>query len=332
MSGKRAVIVLASFAVSLATLAFILRGIPAGDVIASLRAADPGYLLLSFFCVALALVARGFRWRELLNRRITPLQATHLINVMFLGNQLPFRAGEVARAVLARRVGLPLATSAASIVVERLLDALLVVWFITISVAQLPGAPSEVTDSAALFGLLALAGILALMLLARQPGIARRLLDLLLRLIPPLERLPLKSLLEDTLTGLQPLSNPRTLLWTAFWSACAWLLSFASFYALHLALNIEVNYMISVPLGMSLSAVSIALPVSIAALGPFEASIALNGQLVGMAPLDAIALGFLLHGVSVGSYAVAGTIGLLALGASPAAAFRGEDKDAESAP
>lgn len=329
MSVRRLFIIVASIAVSAFTLALILRDIPIGEVTESLRAADARYLLLSFASVTLALLARGYRWRELLNRRISPLQATHLVNVMFLGNQLPLRAGEVARAVLARRVGVPLATAATSVVVERLIDALLVVWFITATVSQLPDAPREVTAAAAVLGLLALVGFLALMLLARKPQLAHRLLETFIALAPPLARLPLKSLADDTLAGLQPLTDLRRLTWTAIWSACAWLLSFASFYALHLALNIEVNYVLSVPLGMSLSAVSIALPVSIAAVGPFEASIVLNGQLVGMAPLDAIALGFLLHAVAVGSYAIWGTIGLIALSASPRSAFRPQAEEAD---
>ncbi len=327
MNGRKLLIVVASFAVSAATLAFITRDIPVGKVVDSLRAADAGYLLLSFVFVALALVVRGMRWRELLNRRITVLQATHLVNVMFLGNQLPFRAGEVARTVLARPLGIPVATAATSIVVERLIDSVIVVCVIAASVSQLPDAPPEVTEGAALFGLLAFFAFLTLMLLARRPRIAHALLDRLLALIPALGRLPLKAILRDTLGGLQPVQDLRRLAWTLLWTACAWLLSFASFYALHLALGIEVNALISVPLGMSLSAVSIALPVSIAAVGPFEASIVLNGQLVGMDPLDAIALGFLLHGVSVGSYAIWGTLGLLALGATPRTAYRARAGD-----
>ena len=328
MNGRQILFIAASFAVSAAVLAFILRDIPFADVTRSLRAADAGYMLQSFLWVTLALLVRGIRWRELLDRRISVLQATHLVNVMFLGNQLPFRAGELARTVLARRVGVPMATAATSIIVERLIDALLVVLVISAAVAQLPDAPAEVTDSATVFGAMAIVGFLGLMLFARKPSIAHRLLDMLLALAPPLTRLPLRSILDDTLSGLQPLNDLRRLAWTGFWSACAWLLSFASFHALHLALDIDVDYLLSVPLGMSLSAVSIALPVSIAAVGPFEASIVLNGQLVGMTPLDAIALGFLLHGVSVGSYAIWGTVGLLALGASPAAAFGAHETEA----
>jgi uncharacterized membrane protein YbhN (UPF0104 family) len=134
-------------------------------------------------------------------------------------------------------------------------------------------------------------------------------------------------MLGHILDGLQPLTDLRTLIFTAVWTVLAWGCAFATLYFAHLALGIEVDYALSVPLGISLTALSIALPVSIAALGPFEVAILVTGQAVGMSDVEAIALGFLLHGVNVFSYIVWGIVGLLALGASPAAAFAASDKE-----
>ena len=117
---------------------------------------------------------------------------------MFLGNQLPLRLGEVARGVIAAREGVPLATSASSIVAERLIDTLAVVVVIALTLSQLPGALPEVTDRAALFGLVALAGFLFLLGVARFPAATGRLLDKLLQLIPPLRRLPLESIFSGS--------------------------------------------------------------------------------------------------------------------------------------
>ena len=128
-------------------------------------------------------------------------------------------------------------------------------------------------------------------------------------IIPILKRLPLKTILNHVLEGLQPLTQARTLLFVLFWTVVAWSISLLSFYVLHLALGIEVNYVYSVPLGIALASLSIALPVSVAALGPFEAAIVLTGQLVGMDSVAALSLGFLLHGMSVFAYAVWGVVG-----------------------
>ncbi|MCY3864455.1 MAG: lysylphosphatidylglycerol synthase transmembrane domain-containing protein [Chloroflexi bacterium] len=321
MSARRLLFFVASIAVSVGSLALILRSVPFEEVLNSLSKTDPVYLLLTVFAIALSLLTRGVRWWILLNRRISVLESFHMINVMFLGNQLPFRLGEVARGVLATRRGVPLVTSGTSIVVERLIDVLMLVLLIAATVSRMPDAPADLTDQASLLGLLALVGFLILLIFAYAPASAHRLLDKLLRAVKPLQRLPMKTLLSHLLDGLQPLTDMRTLLWTALWTLLAWTAALAALYFSHRALGIEVNYSISVPLGIALTAISIAMPISIAALGPFEFAIVVTGRFVGMSDAEAIALGFLLHGINVISYAAWGTIGLLALGASPAIAF-----------
>ena len=326
MSKNRLMIVLLSAAVSVILLLLILRDVPLQAVADSLRQADIGLVLLSLLLVALGLVVRGIRWSILLGRRISYVRATHLINIMFLGNQLPLRLGEVARGVLATRSGVPLATSASSIVAERLIDSLAVVLVIALAVGQLPDSLPEVSERASMFGLLALACFLALLGFARFPDAASRVLDTILDVIPPLRRLPLQAILGDLLGGLQPLAQVRTMLVIGFWTLVGWVLSLLTYYSLHLALGIETNYAISVPLGIALAALAIALPVSIAGLGPFHGAIVVVGQVVGMTPVDAISLAFLLHGVTVLSYAIWGSAGLLALGISPRSAFSSDDE------
>ena len=325
MNSRRILLLLASFAVSAALLLVILRDVPVAAVLSSIGKADPVWLLLSFGLVAASLLLRGIRWSVLLDRRIPIAPATHMVNVMFLGNQLPLRLGEVARSVLATRYRVPLGTSASSIVVERLLDTLIVVLMIAVSVGRSP----DVSERAALFGFLALFCFLVLLFFARYPWLAYRILDGLLRLVPILDRLPLKALLNDLLDGLRPLTHLRALLSVVFWTVLAWAVSLVGYYCLHLALGIETDFLRSVPLGVSLAALALAVPVSIAGLGPFEGAIVVSGNIVGMDPLVSVSLGFLFHGLSVLSYAIWGTIGLLALGVSPAAAFRADASDNE---
>ena len=327
MSRRRTLLITASVVVSAVMLFVVMRDIPLGDVVETMRAAEAGYLLLAFICIAASLFMRGIRWWELLSRRLPLSHAAHLVNIMFLGNQLPLRLGEVARGILATRDGIPLVTSATSIVVERLIDTLVVVLMIAAVIGQLPNVPPEIGDRALFFGLLAWAAFIALLILAWAPRFAQRLVDRSLDLVPLLRRLPLKSFLNHLLEGLQPLTQWRRLALTLLWNAAAWALSLAAYYYLHLALGIEVNYALSVPLGISLAAFSLALPVSVAGLGPFELAIVVAGQAVGMDHLAAVSLGFLLHGMTVISYMIWGAVGLLALGISPSRAFSGGDTE-----
>ena len=322
MTSRRLAMTAASIIISAGSLFLILRAAPVADVMNSIQQADPGQLLIAFVFVTLSLFTRGVRWWGLLGWRLPLIQTAHIVNVMFLGNQLPLRMGEVARSLLARRGGVPIVTAAASIVIERLADTLVVVLMIASVVSQLPDAPPEITRSASLFGLLALMGFAALLILARTPALAHRILDRLLTMLPLLRRLPLKTMLDNLLAGLQPLTQIRLLIFSGIWTGIAWAMTLASFYFLHQALGIQVNFAHSVPLGIALTALSIALPVSIAGLGPFEGAVILTGQLVGMDHLAAVSLGFLFHGIAVLGYAVWGVLGLLALGIAPAAAFK----------
>lgn len=326
MTSRRILFLVVSIIVSAISLYIVLQGVPVDDVVASIQHADVFYLLLGFIFVTLSIFTRGIRWWGLLGFRIPVIQAIHIMGVTFLGNQLPFRMGEVARSLLVIRHDVPVITAATSIVVERLVDMLIVVVMIAGAVSQLSDVPQQVTQSATIFGILAIIGFFILLLFARLPNLPHRILDTILQLIPILRRLPLKTILNHVLDGLYPLTNLRTLLFTVVWSLIAWGASLAVAYFLHLALGIETNYAVSVPLGVGLASLSVALPVSVAALGPFEAAIVLTGQLVAMDSVDAVSLGFLIHGMSVLGYAIWGVIGLLALGISPGSAFTKNSK------
>ena len=144
MTAKRILFILASIIVSAISLALVLRAVPVSDVINSLRSADPAFLLIALLFATLALLTRGIRWWLLLDRRISVVESFHMVNVMFLGNQLPFRLGEVARGILATRRGVPLVVSGASIIVERLIDMLVVVLVIAFAVSLLPSVPTDI--------------------------------------------------------------------------------------------------------------------------------------------------------------------------------------------
>ena len=328
MRSRRSLFVIASIIVSAATLWFILRDVPVADVLDAMRGADAGYLLLAVFVASpIGLFSRGARWRVLLGNRLPLMPAVHMVNIMFLGNQLPLRAGEVARGALAARAGVPLVISATSIVVDRLVDTLVVVLLIAISLSQLPDAPPEVSESASALGIAAIAGFLALLLLARSPDFARNSLQRLLAALPGLRRLRLESALDYLLDGVQPLTDPRALIATLFWAAVSWAMAIAHYYLIHQALGIEPSTAAAYPLGIALTGLSIALPVSVAALGPFEAAVVFSGSLVGVGALESLSLGFLVHGLSVFSYMLWGGIALLALGVSPTMAFSRQEEE-----
>ncbi len=314
---RRLLFIIASLLVSALFLWLALRNVPLAEVAANLGRADVGWLAITLLILAITLWTRAVRWRGLLGWRISLMEAFHIVNISFLMNQLPLRAGEVARSLLAGRVGVPVFTAAASILVERLLDTLFVVLLLALSLANLPSAPPIAAQTASIFGVLAVVGLGLLLVFARYPHWARALLAFMERLLPILRRLPLGRLLEHILDGLQTLTNPRQAAHTLFWTGVAWGMSWVSFYTMHRALGItDIDLWLSAAISLSLASFSIALPLSMAALGPFEAAIKLTGDMMGIEPSLSAALGFLAHGMTVFAYIIGGTIGLVRLGVS----------------
>ncbi len=314
---RRWIILAVSLIVSGVFLWLALRGVPFTEVIDGIRQANLFWVVVSMICILGAQGSRAIRWRGLLNNRVPLTRAFHILNLTMLLNQLPLRAGEVARSLLATRSGVPVVTAATSIVVERLIDVVVVVVMLALALARLPSAPPALAQAATLFGVAAVIAFFALIAFARYPQIAHRLLSWLEARLPALQRLNLVRRIDEVLDGLRPLTHPGKAAQALFWTTAGWAFSLITFYALERALGItNVDLVMGAFIGVSLAAFSIAIPVSVAAIGPFESAVRVAGDAVSMSPIAATTLGFLFHGVTVLSYAVIGTIGLIALGIS----------------
>jgi len=314
---RRWIFIAVSVIVSALFLVLALRDVPLGDVIAVIQQAEIGWVVLSFIGVAGTLITRAVRWRGLLDNRVPLIQAFHILNITMLLNLLPLRAGELARSLLATRSGVPFVTAATSIVVERLIDVVTVVLMIALAVARLPSVSPLVTQGATLFGALAVVAFLVLVAFARYPHVAHNVLEWLETRIPLLGKLHARKRVDEVLDGLRPLTQPKRALHALVWTVIAWSTSLFTFYAAERALGIEgVDLFAGALLGVALVSLTVAVPVSVASVGPFEGAVRVAGDAVGMTALAGAALGFLFHGVSVLGYAVFGVIGLITLGVS----------------
>jgi uncharacterized membrane protein YbhN (UPF0104 family) len=244
------------------------------------------------------------------------VQAFQLLNITMLLNLIPLRMGEVARSLLATRSGVPVMTAATSIVVERLLDTLLVVVMLAAALTQLPDAPESATQVAGAFGAATIAAFIVLIFFARFPSVPHAVLAFVERVLPFLRRLRLGRLLDHVLDGLRPLTNWRSALHAVFWTLVSWGFSTITFVCYMLALNVEENILLMAVISMTLASFSIAIPVSVAAIGPYQGAVRVAGDAVRMAPTLSTALGFLIHGVNILGYAIMGVISLIVMGVS----------------
>lgn len=314
---RRWIILSASIVVSAVFLWLALRDVPLADVWAGIQRAQVGWVILSLIGVVGAQATRAVRWRGLLDNKISLSTSFHILNVMMMLNQVPLRLGELARVLLAARYGVPVVTSATSIVIERLIDIVAVIVLLAFSLSRLPNVDPLVVQTATAFGAAAVIGFLVLIGFARYPAVAHRLLTGIETRLPLLKRVNLARRLEEVIDGLKPLTHLGHAVHAIGWTVIAWGCSLATFYAVQRSLELTgFDLWLASALTVPLVAFSIAIPVTVASLGPFQGAVRIAGEALGVDPTNSATLGFLFHGVTVISYAAWGVIGFLTLGVS----------------
>jgi len=306
---------------------YVLRDVAISEVASNMSNASPVWLGIALLLIILALWTRGVRWRGLVDNRVTVTEAFWIFGITMMFNLLPLRAGEVARSLIATRRGIPIMTAAASIVVERLLDTFIVVILVLISISQLPEVPPEVAQSTQLFAVLGTIGFATLIFFARFPHIAHGIREQVEKLIPPLQKLPLENLLNTVLDGLSSLTHWRGFLHAVVWTVIAWLASIAAMVAIYFSLDLQQSMVILASMmAISVASFGIAIPVTIAGAGPFQAALLVTGNtLLDMPEAQSLALGFITQGITIAGYFIVGVTGLFRLGVSLGDVFgRGE--------
>lgn len=213
------------------------------------------------------------KWQVLLGG-LAPARFRDLFAVfwssMATNNVLPLRAGDIYRVqALASRTRLPRPGIVATLLTERVLDAVSFLLLVLVALALL--ASSEPSDYALGFVLASL----TLALLAAAIAIARSDPDLPLERRRVLGRMPLrghpilKRLLPSFVRGMQPLGQPRAGLLAAGWAIGAWLLEALAFWAFGLAFGLDVSLATYLLLMVAVNMAS-SLTVLPANLGVFE--------------------------------------------------------------
>ena len=158
-------------------------------------------------------VGRAFRWQVLFypyHPRWTRVFATLNIGY-FLSNITPARIGDLARAYLIGTIEkIPVARALSTVVVERALDGLTVVFFLLLLLPFIPNLPSEWVTSGLVLGVIGLSllvGLAVVSLQRRERGVT-----FLRKLASPfkfLDREGLWRFVENLIDGFSVLRVPR---------------------------------------------------------------------------------------------------------------------------
>lgn len=210
-------------------LAFFLSRVRLADIGQRILQASPGWLLASVVVSLSIFVFRALRWTWILRPlgRVPFLPAFRATAVGFAANTvLPARAGEVIRpALLARERGLPFSALLASIVFERILDALAQLFFLGIALYAGPaGATGALSSSRIRWVVAAIAaaavGIALFAVVWRAT--TERLLERVSRVLPARVRPAALRIGQTFLDGFASLKTPRLALLVGAGSIAMW--------------------------------------------------------------------------------------------------------------
>jgi uncharacterized protein (TIRG00374 family) len=299
-------------AISIGSLAFVLRGVDLASVGDILRTAIPAWIAVALVLQAIDVLIRAVRWQRLVApiQRVPFLPMLSYLLVGYLANNvLPARLGELVRShYLGDREGISRASTLGTVVVERVVDTAVVVAIgaVAILVLQVRG----VVASAVLVGL-AITGLLVLVLAAgilagRLPGAAR--------VLAFAERRPrVVELARRLHEGLAVARRPRTLGEALGLSLAAWAATLLAFAAAGQAIGLELTIG-QAALFASGVALATAIPSGPGYLGTFELAAVAVGAAVGIPRDEAFALALLVHAMILILTSVGGVIAFLHLG------------------
>ena len=258
----------------------------------------------------LGLWARARRWWYLFPPGSDP---PGLLPAMMIGymanNVLPLRAGEIVRVVVvARRWGHGFWIAAASSLVERILDGLVIVGVLCALLLLIPVPGYVVSVGVALLAIDVLIAT-ALVAAAAWPGESRRLLAHLTRPWPVIQAFALR-LLETLVRGLDGIRTVTRLPAIVAWTAIVWIMPAIAAWTALRAANLELSWVagwtVLVFVGLSISVPS--LP---GYIGTFHAGAVIALSLFGVSEVPARAFALIFHASQYVPVTVVGWLFLL---------------------
>ena len=303
-------------AVSLACIALILWLVDPQEVWHALQIARYDYLALCALCMVLFLALRAVRWRLLLDDAVPWGTTFHIQNIGYmLSMLLPFRLGDVARAVLIGNVPpLSIGRGASTMVVERLLDLLFFVVLLPFTVAGLPAVPENIRTGAIISGGVALLGIGILVVAANQRPLVLRLSTALLNRTPLRQPQRLTHQIDELLKGLSSLTQWRRGALLLAWSILLWLPVLAAYYIVMRSVGLDVTP-ITAAFITCVAAFSVAAPSSPGQIGVFHLAVtaAFTG-ILGQPEAPAVSFAILYHTTQFLLFILLGLIALPSTG------------------
>ena len=210
------------------------------------------WLIPGLIIYFLGVLVRTWRWQYLLKPlgKISIKTLFPIINIGYMGNNVfPLRMGEVLRAVvIKRREDVSISGSLATIVVERIFDAVVIVGFVLLNLGQLVNLPSQVTfaqlgNLATWAVVIFLSGLSIFILIAMFPKPAMNIIHgIIAKILPKRWEDSAINIADRFLEGLMSLRSPADALMILLTSILVWLLETGLYWSVDQALGLGLNF------------------------------------------------------------------------------------------
>lgn len=294
--------------ISLAAIAVLYLLVDLDELRRAFGLADYGWLPVVTALFVGSLLARSAAWRTILEERASYRDTFLVLNQGYLlNNVLPFRLGELGRAlILGRKTNLGFWRILPTIVVERVFDLGIAVSMLLGSLPLVVGA-DWARSMALVTALVVLVGFLLLFALAVRPNRVLGILQALTRPWPKLQSWVVEKL-QSFLLGLSALKEPVRFFRALLWLVLAWTFNFSWYYLLLLSFGVD-----AAPLWMifavSVTSLGVAVPSSPAYVGVLEGALVAALSLFGVQPALSLAFALVAHSIY---FVVTGLIGIYA--------------------
>ena len=297
-------------AISVGLLGYLVWSVDVRELGALLARTRWEWVVLSSALGPLSVWARGRRWWYLFPPRSEPpgLVPATMIGYM-VNNVLPLRAGEFVRVyVVARRWGHGFWTALATLIVERVLDSLVIVFIMVVLLLRI-SVPRALEIGAAVLLAVDLVAVGVRCFLAVAPERTRGLIERLTRRWPALQT-RVVDVLETFVRGLEGIRTRAHLLPLAAWTLFIWVLPVAAIWTMFRALEFELPW-IAAWVVLAFVALGVAIPSAPGYIGVFHAAATLALTMFGVPATAAFGCALLFHASQIVPVTLVGWIYLI---------------------
>ena len=302
----RRILVWVGVVFSAVLLILALRGLKLEEFAQNLGKANLLWLIPGILAYFVAVAVRAWRWAYLLRGAVPDQDKEHRVSwrrlfpivvIGYMGNNIyPARIGEIVRAyVLQRKEQVPIPFSLATVFLERLLDAIVMVAFVLIGLPNVVNLPEQVQAGITVASIIFAIATAIFFWLALAPHTAERIATAIItRLVPARLQPVLIGFVSKFVAGMSCLRRPADLLVVISSSALIWLIETIKYWCIAQGFYLTVSF-VDLMLVNGISNLFTVIPALPGAVGTFDTGSIIALTALGVAREAASAYTLVLH-------------------------------------